>query len=129
MAGIGIMHLECARQYCSLQGIELEEAVPICKHWRLKGHCIYQVTLNPSACCRLCTYDEFSNTREVPWQAYQEPESLPVLRYRTSAGTDTLLMPKGVASPLQHNAAHQRKTGPQHGGLTMRRCRGSNRPY
>ena len=43
VAGIGIMHLECARQYCSQQGMELEDAVPICKHWHLKGHCIYQV--------------------------------------------------------------------------------------
>ena len=43
VAGIGIMHLRCAKQYCLEQGIALDEAVPICKHWRLKGHCIYQV--------------------------------------------------------------------------------------
>ena len=50
VAGIGVMHLECARAYCSESGITLEEAVPICKHWRLKGHCIYQVNFNSFHC-------------------------------------------------------------------------------
>ena len=43
VAGIGIMHIECARRFCSEKGMELNDAVPICKHWHLKGHCIYQV--------------------------------------------------------------------------------------
>ena len=55
VAGIGIMHLECARRYCSQQGMELEDAVPICKHWHLKGHCIYQVSYSLAFANCLCS--------------------------------------------------------------------------
>ena len=44
------MHLACAREYCQEQGITLEDAVPICKHWRLKGQCIYEVSLSGPVC-------------------------------------------------------------------------------
>ena len=50
IAGVGVMHLGCAREYCQGQGITLEDAVPICKHWRFKGLCIYEVSLSGLAC-------------------------------------------------------------------------------
>ena len=50
IAGVGVMHLGCAQEYCQEQGITLEDAVPICKHWRLKGHCIYEVSLSDLVC-------------------------------------------------------------------------------
>ena len=62
VAGVGIMHLECAKRYCLQQGMALEDAVPICKHWHLKGLCIYQVGHN-----RLCiTYHSSLGGSTVP---------------------------------------------------------------
>ena len=43
IAGIGSMHLHCARIHCQEHNMTLEQATPICKHWRSRGCCIYEV--------------------------------------------------------------------------------------
>jgi hypothetical protein len=42
VAGIGTMHRQCALDHCLEQDLTLEEATPVCKHWRTRGYCIYE---------------------------------------------------------------------------------------
>ena len=48
VAGLGTMHIQCARVHCIEQGITLLQATPVCKHWLTRGHCIFQVSSLPS---------------------------------------------------------------------------------
>ena len=47
VAGIGSMHIACAEAHCLQQGISLEHATPVCKHWTMRGFCIYQAGARP----------------------------------------------------------------------------------
>ena len=38
------MHNRCAQSYCQQHGLTLEQATPICKHWRYRGFCIYEAS-------------------------------------------------------------------------------------
>ncbi|BDA45808.1 hypothetical protein COCOBI_07-5950 [Coccomyxa sp. Obi] len=44
VSGVGTMHNRCAQSYCQQHGLTLEQATPICKHWRYRGFCIYEGT-------------------------------------------------------------------------------------
>ena len=49
MSGIGTMHDSCALSYCQQHGLTLEQATPICKHWRSRGFCIYEASTQSSS--------------------------------------------------------------------------------
>ncbi len=55
VAGIGIMHLECARRYClTSKAWSSKQAVPICKHWRSERPLHLPGRAHPLPhCCRL----------------------------------------------------------------------------
>lgn len=36
------MHIECAKEHCEAEGVEL--LPPVCKHWKLRGICLCQAT-------------------------------------------------------------------------------------
>lgn len=44
VAGIGTMHKQCALDHCQENDMTLQQAIPVCKHWRTRGYCIYQAS-------------------------------------------------------------------------------------